>query len=135
MSGQVERMNRTIKEATSNTFITKTTASVATSRGFHRRVYLRPSIEGSQRADALRVHLQMLDFRARPIHPRSDQPNAGTEHLGLSVALPDMKLIADLGCGEVSNFFSAVISYRFFSVSTLPTSSAIELKACFPNRS
>jgi transposase len=24
----------------------------------------------------------MLDFRARPIHPRSDPPNAGTKHLG-----------------------------------------------------
>jgi hypothetical protein len=77
----------------------------------------------------------MPDFQARPIHPVSDTSNAGTEHLGQSVALPDMKLTSDLGCGEVSNFFSAMISYRFFSVSTLPTGSAIELKACFPNRS
>jgi 2,4-dienoyl-CoA reductase-like NADH-dependent reductase (Old Yellow Enzyme family) len=31
---------------------------------------------------ALRIHLQNLDIRARSIHPKSDPPDAGTEHLG-----------------------------------------------------
>jgi RNA-directed DNA polymerase len=30
---------------------------------------------------ALRIHLQNLEGRARQIHPKSDPPDAGTEHL------------------------------------------------------
>ena len=40
-----------------------------------------PSLEDAQRAHAPRIHLQNLDIRAGSIHPESDPPHAGTEHL------------------------------------------------------
>lgn len=39
------------------------------------------AIEDPQRPHALRVHMQMLDFRTRKIHPQPTPSNAGTKHL------------------------------------------------------
>ncbi len=53
-----------------------------TSQRLHRRLQLCSSFEDTQWSHTLRVHLQNLDIRARPIHPKSDPPDAGTEQLG-----------------------------------------------------
>ena len=79
-NGQVERMNRTIKDATVKRF----------HHDSHNQ--LRPPPGGlrgglqfcTQACDpgrfcALRLHLQDLDIRARQIHPESDPPRAGAE--------------------------------------------------------
>ena len=47
----------------------------------HPRLQLRTPPKDPQGPHAIRVHLQMLDFRARTVHPQSTPPNAGTEHL------------------------------------------------------
>ena len=42
---------------------------------------LRTQAEDPRWSHALQIHLQNLDIRAGSIHPQSDQPDAGTEHL------------------------------------------------------
>jgi hypothetical protein len=80
-NGQVERMNRTIKDATVKRYHYDSHEQLAQpSRGLPRCLQLRPPSQDPQRPHALRVHLQDLDFRARSIHRRSDPPDAGTEH-------------------------------------------------------
>jgi RNA-directed DNA polymerase len=81
-NGQVERMNRTIKEATVRRFhydshdqLRTHLADFLAAYNFARRLKTLGGL-------ALRTHLQNLDIRARSIHPRSDPPDAGTENLG-----------------------------------------------------
>ena len=82
-NGQVERMNRTIKEATVKRYHydshDQLTAHLAR---LHRRLQFRPPTEDPQGPHALRIHLQMLDKRARTIQPKPAPSNAGTKHLG-----------------------------------------------------
>ncbi len=80
-SGQVERMNRTTKEATVKRFhyddhrqFEAHLTDVVAAYNFGRRLK-------TQGAHTLRVHLQMLDFRARTIQARSNRSKPGTEHL------------------------------------------------------
>jgi Integrase core domain len=75
-------MNRTIKEAMVNRYhydgheqLRTHLADFVTAYNYARRLKI---LKGPL---ALRIHLQRLDKRARPIHPRSDPPNAGTKHL------------------------------------------------------
>jgi transposase-like protein len=102
-NGQVERMNRTIKEATVKRFHyedhaqrRRHLADVISAYNFGRRLKTlashgpRTNGEPWLGPHALRVHLQMLDFRARKIHPRPDPSNAGTEQLALSVLASPM---------------------------------------------
>jgi hypothetical protein len=50
-------------------------------RPLPRGLQLRPQAQDPRRPHAIRIHLQNLDFRTRSIHPKSDPPDAGTEHL------------------------------------------------------
>ena len=79
-NGQVERMNRTIKDATVKRYhyddhdqLRRHLADFVAAYNFGT-----PS-EDPQRPHALRVHLKMLDFRARPIQTQPTPSNAGTE--------------------------------------------------------
>ena len=81
-NGQVERMNRTIKEATVKRFHYETHEQLrthltdfATAYNFARR------LKTPQRPHTLRSHLQSMDQRAKSIQTRSDPSNAGTKHL------------------------------------------------------
>ena len=83
-NGQVERMNRTIKEATVKRYHYETPRRAANApRRLRRRLQLRAPAQDPQRPHALRVHLQALDEGAQKIHPQSAPPNAGTKHLVL----------------------------------------------------
>ena len=80
-NGQVERMNRTIKEATVKRFhyqnqdqLRTHLADFLAAYNFARRL---KSLNGLTPY----VHLKNLDIRAGSIHPRPDPPDAGTEHL------------------------------------------------------
>jgi hypothetical protein len=64
-NGQVERMNRTIKEATVNRYHYETHDQLRTQLA---DIRFRPQA------------LRHLDKRTRPIHPRSSPSNAGTKH-------------------------------------------------------
>ena len=86
-NGQVERMNRTIKDATVKTLSLRQPRPARSSPpGLRLSLQFRPAPEDPQRPHALRVHLQALDFRAGTIHPRSNPPNAGTKQLASSQA-------------------------------------------------
>src|SRR3954447_12082870 len=85
-NGQVERMNRTIKDATVKRYHYERSRPVAPpSRRLRRRLQFRTPSEDPQRPHAIRVRLKMLDFRARPIQTQPTPSNAGTEHLGFFV--------------------------------------------------
>jgi len=78
--GQVERMNRTIKEATvkryhhdSHDQLERHLDDFVSAYNFGRR------LKTLKRPHPLRVHLQALDFGATTILARSNPPNAGTE--------------------------------------------------------
>jgi hypothetical protein len=52
---------------------------------------LRPPAKDASRPHALRVHLQTVDKRARPVQAQSAPANAGTKHLmclGLAIDVP-----------------------------------------------
>lgn len=59
----------------------RTLQSEARPRGLHGTLQLRPPTEGARRSQAIRIHLQNLDIRARPIRPEPDPPDAGTQYL------------------------------------------------------
>ena len=50
-------------------------------RGLLGSLQLRPKAQDADRPHALELHLQNLDIKAKSIHPKSDPPDAGTEHL------------------------------------------------------
>src|SRR5829696_7634901 len=81
-NGQVERMNRTIKDATVKRFhyvshdqLRQHLADFVAAYNFGRRL----NAEGPH---TLRVRLPVLDERTRKVHPQPPPSNAGTEHLG-----------------------------------------------------
>ena len=83
-NGQVERMNRTIKDATvkryhyeSHDQLRRHLAAFVQAYNFARRL---KTLQGPH---ALRVHLQSLDNRARAVHAQPAPPNAGTKHLAI----------------------------------------------------
>ena len=82
-NGQVERMNRTLKDATVRRYYYDTHDQLRGHLGdFLDRLQLRPKAQDPARPHALRVHLQNLDYRASTLQARSAPPNAGTKHLG-----------------------------------------------------
>lgn len=84
-NGQVERMNRTIKEAIVKRFHYDDHEQLRSHLGNFVLAYnFGPSIEDPQGTHALRIYLQMLDIRTQTIHPRPNPANAGTKHLGRS---------------------------------------------------
>jgi transposase InsO family protein len=97
-NGQVERMNRTIKEATVRRFHYDTHDPAPRPPGrFRRRLQLRPAAQDPQGPHPLRVHLQSLDNRAEPLHPQPTPANPGTKQLsattGLDFPLPVRSLV------------------------------------------
>jgi transposase InsO family protein len=81
-NGQVERMNRTIKEATVKRYFYETHDQLRTHlRRLRRCLQLRSQTQDPPRPDPIRVHLQNLDFATRKIHSQRAPANAGTEHL------------------------------------------------------
>ncbi len=59
---------------------------------------LRPKAQDAERPHAPRIHLQNLDIRARSIHPKSDPPDAGTEHLERYHAMYRLSLKPLIAC-------------------------------------
>ncbi|QRF68637.1 transposase (plasmid) [Ponticoccus alexandrii] len=47
----------------------------------HGSLQFRPASQDPRWPHTIRIHLQGLEFRAGSIHPKSDPPDAGTEHL------------------------------------------------------
>src|SRR5438105_3813309 len=82
-NGQVERMDRTIKEATVNRYHYEKHEQLRNHLAdfLRHRLQFRPSSQDPERPLALRIHLQRVDKRARSLHSRSDPSNAGTKHL------------------------------------------------------
>lgn len=80
-NGQVERMNRTIKEATVKRFHYETMISFEAISPTSSLPTTSPNVSRPSKALRLRVHLQPLDKRARPLHPQPAPANAGTKHL------------------------------------------------------
>jgi RNA-directed DNA polymerase len=94
-NGQVERMNRTIKDGEADQETIRGIVFPLNVKRFHYdshdQLRTPPRLHGSlqlctqaqdaERPHALRIHLQDLDFGARQIHRQSDPPDAGTEHL------------------------------------------------------
>jgi transposase InsO family protein len=66
-NGQVERMNRTIKEATVQRSLRSTRSTRNSPCQLHQRPQLRSAAEDPEGPHGLRIHLQMLDFPARTI--------------------------------------------------------------------
>ena len=83
---QVERMNRTIKEATVHAITTTAISSSTHISTTSSPPKFRPTAEDPQRSHAIRIRLQNLDTRTTTVHPQSDPSNAGTEHLASSPA-------------------------------------------------
>jgi integrase-like protein len=80
-NGQVERMNRTIKDATVKRYhyddhnqLRRHLADFVDAYNFGRRL-------NAQRPHTLRVHLKMLDIRPATIQTQPAPANAGTEQL------------------------------------------------------
>jgi transposase InsO family protein len=84
-NGQVERMNRTIKEATVRRYYYDSHEPRTTerpSRGLPQRLQLCQAAQDPQRPHTLRIHLQALDRATPAVQTQSRPPHAGTEHLG-----------------------------------------------------
>ena len=82
-NGQVERMNRTIKDATVKRFYYETHDELEkASGGLRRRLQLRPSAQDAARPHTIRSHLQSLGRKSVIVHRQSAPPIAGTKHLG-----------------------------------------------------
>jgi IS30 family transposase len=81
-NGQVERMNRTLKDATVKALPLRharpAQGAPAALRG---RLQPRPPPQDAARPHALRVRLPRLDQRARPVQARPVTPHPGTVHL------------------------------------------------------
>ena len=105
---RVERMNRTIKEATVKRFhydshdqLRPHLADFLLRRGnspldcclFPPHLQLRPKAQDAEWPHALRIHLQNPDIRAGTIHPKPDPPDAGTEHLEKVLLAPFRSLL------------------------------------------
>ena len=82
-NGQVERMNRTLKDATVKRYHYESHDRLCEHLATFVDAYnFRQAPEDPTRPHALRAHRPMLDRRARTLHTRSSPSHAGTEHLG-----------------------------------------------------
>lgn len=77
-NGQVERMNRTIKDATVKRFHYDDHAQLRSLLATFIDVQLWTTIKDPQRPHTIRIHMETLDKRAVPIHHRPNPSNAGT---------------------------------------------------------
>ena len=84
-NGQLERMNRTIKDATVKRSFYETHDQLRTHlRDFVRRLQLRQKVQDSQRPHPIRVHLQSMDFPAQTIQNQPAPQKPATKHLAHS---------------------------------------------------
>jgi hypothetical protein len=82
-NGQVERMNRTLKDATVKRYFYETHDQLrAHLQKLRRRLQLRQAAQNPQGPNPIRIYLQSLDFRATQIQNQPAPANAGTKHLG-----------------------------------------------------
>ncbi|GEM_PF-2486160 len=81
-NGQVERMNRTIKETTVKRFHYESHDQLRTHLADFMAAYNFAAAQDAERSHALRIHRQDLDVRAKSVHRRPDPPDDGTKHLG-----------------------------------------------------
>jgi transposase InsO family protein len=82
-NGQVERMNRTIKDATVKRYHYEAHDQLVRHLAdFVAALQLRPATEDPQRPHLLRVRLQTMDNRAGTIQTEPAPENARTKHLG-----------------------------------------------------
>ncbi len=81
-NGQVERMNRTIKEATQELPLRDPRSATRAPGGLHRRLQLRQAPQDPRRPHALRSHLQGMARTAQALHQRPCPLDLGTEHPG-----------------------------------------------------
>src|SRR5271156_5678743 len=82
-NGQVERMNRTIKDATRQTLLLRDPPPAANAPArLRRRLQLRQTPQNPQRPHPIRAHLQSLDFTAEQIQNQPAPAIAGTKPLG-----------------------------------------------------
>jgi hypothetical protein len=79
-NGQVERMNRTIKDATVKRYFYETHDPASPPAKLRRRLQLRQTPQNPQRPHPIRIRLQSLDFRTSQIQTQSAPANAGTKH-------------------------------------------------------
>jgi transposase InsO family protein len=84
-NGQVERMNRTIKEATVKRFHYESHDQLRMHLADFMAAYNFACRLKTLSGLTLRIHRQNLDVRARPVHRPSDPPDAGTKHLDTSL--------------------------------------------------
>jgi Integrase core domain len=81
-NGQVERMNRTIKDATVKRYFYETHDQLrAHLRDFVDAYNLRQTPQNPQGPHPIRIRLQSLDFTASEIQTQPAPANAGTKHL------------------------------------------------------
>jgi integrase-like protein len=81
-NGQVERMNRTIKDATVKRYHYDDHDQLRRHLSDFGDAYNRPSAQDPQRSHPLRVHLQTMDNRTQKVQSQSAPANAGTKQLG-----------------------------------------------------
>jgi hypothetical protein len=86
-NGQVECLNRTLKDATVRSYHYESHEQLREHPGRLRGLQLRQAAEGSRRTHALRSHLQSLDEGAAALQAIAGPPHIGTEHLALPPAL------------------------------------------------
>ena len=80
-NGQVERMNRTIKEATVQRYCYESHGQLRRHLDHFAAPTTSLPTEDPQGPHALRVHLQGMDQQSRTIQSQSAPANAGTKHL------------------------------------------------------
>ena len=101
----VERMNRTIKEATVKRYHYETHSQLETHiTDFIAAYNYATQIEDAARPHAIRIHLQNLDIRAGTIQSRPYTPHAGTKHVAQAA---------------IEAFYEAIL-LRFSGVDVMP---------------
>ena len=85
-NGQVERMNRTLKEATVKSVpLREPRPAQAAPTGLPDGLQFCQAPQEAARPHALRTHLQSLDRAAKPLQAQSATPHPGTKHLDYPV--------------------------------------------------
>src|SRR5882757_6980042 len=80
-NGKIERMNRTIKDATVKRYFYETHDQLARPPAkLRRRLQFRQTPQNPQGPHPIRIRLQSLDVTASEIQTQSPPPNAGTKH-------------------------------------------------------
>src|SRR5882757_5547740 len=93
-NGKIERMNRTIKDATVKRYLRNSRPAARPPAKLRRRLQLRQTPQNHQGPHPIRIRLQSLDVTASEIQTQSPPPNAGTKQLGGAFASASLALTA-----------------------------------------